>query len=413
MSQPPDAVPSPEAGEPPALPTAQSGEPPALPISQAGEPPALPTASADQPTTRPAGRLTPSSLEIAGYPVPSAAEVRVKAKHIAARIEDEIQLTRQGWRRRRGHIPTVIPYTGYGAKGWIRVLCRVVYAKPETDPSKQFEGMRGWRSFFSVPVTGEQVLVTAGDRTVELQIDRGGVVDARVEVELPPGVHSIELRTSQSEPVVSEVYVVDPAERFGVISDVDDTIMVTALPRPLLAAWNTFVLDEHARRPVTGMPVLYDRIRRRHTDAPVVYLSTGAWNVAPTLSRFLARNLYPGGPLLLTDWGPTHDRFFRSGLQHKRDQLRRLAEEFPEVRWLLFGDDGQHDEEIYGEFAREYPRSVAAVAIRQLSAGEAVLAGGRSKAAARESESPVRWFFGPDGASLWDQLTSAGIIGPR
>ncbi len=52
---------------------------------------------------------------------------------------------------------------------------------------------------------------------------------------------------------------------------------------------------------------------RAHPGLPVIYLSTGAWNVVPTLSRFLSRNLYPRGALLLTDWGPTHDRWFRSG----------------------------------------------------------------------------------------------------
>ena len=143
--------------------------------------------------------------------------------------------------------------------------------------------------------------------------------------------------------------------RFGIVSDIDDTVMVTALPRPLLAAWNTFVLDEHARRPVAGMAVLYERLVRAHPGAPFLYISTGAWNVAPALTRFLSRNLYPGGPLLLTDWGPTHDRWFRSGSAHKADNLRRLAEEFPEVRWLLIGDDGQRDELIYGEFADAYP----------------------------------------------------------
>ncbi len=117
--------------------------------------------------------------------------------------------------------------------------------------------------------------------------------------------------------------------------------------------------------------------------------------------------------MLLTDWGPTPDRFFRNGREHKREQLRRLAGEFPEVRWLLVGDDGQHDEEIYAEFAREHPRSVAAVCIRQLSAGEAVLAGGRKKAADREAESPVRWFFAPDGAGLLEQLVGAGIVASR
>lgn len=358
----------------------------------------------------PRGQATPPQWPSA---VPTAAEVRVKAKHIAARVEDRVQATRQLWRRRRGHIPTIIPYTGYGARGWIRVLCRVVYAAPEGDAEQRVEGMRGWRSFFSVPVPESIVRVEVEGTSAELPIDRGGVVDARVEVELAPGWHTITLSTSGAEPLTADVFVIDPVERFGVISDIDDTVMVTALPRPFLAAWNTFVLNEHARRAVAGMPVLYDRIRRRHKGAPVIYLSTGAWNVAPTLRRFLGRNLYPDGPLLLTDWGPTHDRFFRSGHEHKRAQLRRLAEEFPDVRWLLFGDDGQRDEEIYSEFVREHPRNVAAVAIRQLSVGEAVLAGGRKKAAERESESSARWFFGPDGAALWEQLAAAGIIEGR
>ncbi len=345
--------------------------------------------------------------------VRSAAEVQAKAKHFAARIEDSIQRRRQRRRQRRGHVPTIIPYAGYGSPGWIRVLCRVVYERPRDNGESRAEQVRGWRSFFSVPVANATIEVDVGGTVTELPIDRGGVVDGRVEALLPPGRHLVSLRTVGSEPTTAEIFVVDPAERFGVISDIDDTVMVTALPRPVLAAWNTFVVDEHARRPVTGMAVLYDRIRRQHQSTPFIYLSTGAWNVAPTLRRFLSRNLYPSGPLLLTDWGPTHDRLFRSGREHKREQLRRIAGEFPEVRWLLFGDDGQHDEDIYGEFVREHPRNVAAVAIRQLSAGEAVLAGGRSKAAVRERESSARWFFGQNGADLWEQLTAAGIVAPR
>jgi phosphatidate phosphatase APP1 len=186
--------------------------------------------------------------------------------------------------------------------------------------------------------------------------------------------------------------------------------MVTALPRPLLAAWNTFVLDEHARTPVAGMAVLYERLTREHSGAPVIYLSTGAWNVAPTLTRFLSRNLYPAGALLLTDWGPTHDRLFRSGRQHKRENLARLARDFPRMKWLLIGDDGQHDEELYGEFARAHPDNVAAVCIRQLSPGQAVFAGGRSSHEGGSAPGDARWLYAPDGAGLSEQLSELGLL---
>ncbi len=240
--------------------------------------------------------------------------------------------------------------------------------------------------------------------------DRGGVVDVRVAVDLPVGWNTIQLRTDDSPAVDAQVYVVDASARFGLLSDIDDTVMVTALPRPLLAAWNTFVLDEHARRPVAGMSVLYERLVRAHVGAPVVYLSTGAWNVAPTLGRFLSRNLYPAGALLLTDWGPTHDRLFRSGREHKRDSLERLATEFPRMKWLLVGDDGQHDEELYGEFARTHSENVAAVCIRQLSPGEAVFAGGRSSLDEHGTGTDIPWLYAPDGAGLAEQLARLGFL---
>lgn len=329
--------------------------------------------------------------------------------HRAARIEDSVNRWRVRRGRRRGLVTTIIPYAGYGAPGWARILCRVVLSRGVAARARA-EKVRGWRSFFSIPVDDE-VIVRIGDREHRLRPDRAGIVDAVVDSDLAPGWHTIEFRTADTEPVTEGVFIVDPAAAFGVLSDVDDTVMVTALPRPLLAAWNTFVLDEHARAPVAGMAVLYDRLARANPGAPVIYLSTGAWNVAPTLSRFMSRNLYPRGPLLLTDWGPTHDRWFRSGRDHKRSSLERLATEFPDLRWLLIGDDGQHDEEIYGEFAATHPENVAAIAIRELSPGEAVLAGGRSRHSG-EGDSGVPWFSAPDGAGLADQLGAAGLLKP-
>jgi phosphatidate phosphatase APP1 len=79
------------------------------------------------------------------------------------------------------------------------------------------------------------------------------------------------------------------------------------------------------------------------------------------------------------------------------------------MRWLLIGDDGQHDEEIYGDFASEHPENVAAIAIRQLSTSEAVLAGGRSRASDAAPDAAT-WVYAPDGAGLLEQLTTEGIL---
>jgi phosphatidate phosphatase APP1 len=309
--------------------------------------------------------------------------------------------------RRRGLKTTIVPYTGYGSTEWVRVLCRVVLARGVSEPSQRAAKVRGWRSFFSIPIVDEPITVTAGGVTQTLTADRDGIIDLRLEVALEPGWQELTLSAAGTEPVTAPVLVVDPAARFGVVSDIDDTVMVTALPRPFLAAWNTFVLDEHARRPVAGMAVLYERLHLRHPEAPFIYLSTGAWNVAPTLTRFLGRNLYPPGPLLLTDWGPTAEGWFRSGRQHKRSNLIRLASEFPAIRWLLVGDDGQHDPALYSEFAEQHPDNVSAVAIRQLTPGEAVLAGGRSQSGPHAG---APWIFASDGAGIAAQLAAIGLL---
>jgi phosphatidate phosphatase APP1 len=203
----------------------------------------------------------------------------------------------------------------------------------------------------------------------------------------------------------------------GLVSDIDDTVISTSLPRMMIAAWNTFVKHEGARRVVPGMAPMYRDLLAEHPGAPIVYVSTGAWNTAPTLNRFLRSHGYPVGPLLLTDWGPTNTGWFRSGQEHKRASLDRLAKDFPRIRWLLVGDDGQHDPKIYQDFAEARPEVVDAIAIRQLTPTEQVLSHGlpvsNEELQPRTSRAPreVPVYYAPDGYGLLEILRNAGKVG--
>ncbi|MEU1970503.1 phosphatase domain-containing protein [Microbacterium sp. NPDC019599] len=327
-----------------------------------------------------------------------------------ARLEYRLHAWRERRARARGQKPTVMPFPGYGGVDWVRVVARVMIVPPvKPVDTGEYARVRGWRSFASVPIGFAQVNVTIAGVTHEVVADRGGVVDTVLPARMEPGWQTFEMSVEGGEPVETRVFIVGPEVRFGVVSDVDDTVMVTALPRPLLAAWNSFVVDEHARQPVPGMAVLLERIARENPGSPVVYLSTGAWNIAPTLIRFLRRHLFPPGSILLTDWGPTHDRWFRSGKAHKLSNLARLSKEFPQVRWLLIGDDGQHDDEIYTRFTAAHPANVVGVAIRRLSPAEAVLAGGRT-AVDDHSAAKVPWVTESDGAGLLERLEEVGVL---
>lgn len=330
--------------------------------------------------------------------------------HWFARLEHRLHVWREGRARRRGRTATILPFPGYGGPGWVRVVGRVLIVPPaRSTKDGEPASVRGWRSFVGIPVSFAKVAVQIGDSTHYVVADRGGVIDSVVHTDLEPGWQTFTFSVENQEPVETTAFIVAESTHFGVVSDVDDTVMVTALPRPFIAAWNSFVVDEHARIPVPGMAVLLDQVLREYPGAPMVYLSTGAWNVAPTLRRFLGRHLFPAGSMLLTDWGPTHDRWFRSGREHKLTNLRRLATEFPHVKWLLIGDDGQHDESIYSEFMDEHPNSVAGVAIRRLLPAEAVLAGGRA-GHEKHAEGVAPWVSAEDGAGLRDLLGKAGIL---
>ena len=336
--------------------------------------------------------------------------------NIAARLEDSWH----GWRYRsaqnRGLLETVLSFTGYGSQQWVRLFARVVMAREGAFEDGRWraqmvaDGVRGWRNFTSPAAPFTSVTVIIDGRSFKVRTDRGGIIDVRVPTELAPGWHHVELISKDGITSHTDVYIVADGTTTGIICDIDDTVLVTALPRPLLAAWNSFVLDEHARTATPGMAVLTQRLLRAQDPfAPMLYLSTGSWNVAQTLSRFLRRHIYPHGALLLTDWGPTEERWFRSGREHKIRQLKRLAEEFPNIRWLLIGDDGQHDPEIYSEFAQRYPHNVRAIIIRQLTPSEAVLSGGRMDlATAFETQAP--WAYAPDGARLAEQLVELGLL---
>lgn len=348
----------------------------------------------------------------------------MSATHLAANLEDGLHRRLTPFLRTRGWLPRTISYTGYGSPDFVRVLGRVILGRrsePKAssdaaatirEPDEALEAQRGWRSYITAPVTHLPVTVSIAGRDHATRTDRSGYIDLVVPTPgLEPGWHDVVINARAAQPTTARVRIVDSAVTLGLVSDIDDTVMVTSVPRPFIAVWNTFIRHGNARRIVPGMASMYDEILQRVPGAPMFYLSTGAWNIMPTLVQFLRRNGFPQGPMLMTDWGPTNTGWFRSGQEHKRGALRRLRAEFPDIRWVLVGDDGQHDPKVYREFASEHPGNVAAIAIRQLTPGEQVLAHGTPTATPEATRTrrtrATPEVGGRDGAALAPKLRSA------
>lgn len=279
----------------------------------------------------------------------------------------------QGWR------PSIIGYYGFGDSTQVRVLGRVVMADPNAPAPTpaNAKSQRGFRQFFTLQVPNHEVTVRVGEQAVETRTNENGYIDVLItDHGLEPGWQEVTIEARGADPIQAQVQIVAPGTTIGLVSDIDDTVLVTWLPRAMIAAYNSWYLPTDMRKPVPGMAEFYQELLRKHPDAPVFYLSTGAWNTFYSLTLFLAKHGFPKGPLLLTDWGPTPTGLFRNGVEHKRVQLRNLIIDFPDINWILVGDDGQHDPLIFGNIAGEHPDRLAGIALRNLSPQEHVLSHG-------------------------------------
>lgn len=337
---------------------------------------------------------------------------------LARKAEDFLYRNIEKHKAKKGWVPFVRAYLGYGDENKVRVLGRVLLRDPSdpnahrstrddaypTDGLISREAQRGFKQFMTLRVPNHPVTVTAGNQTIHSRTNDDGYLDVLIRDHgLSPGWQEITIAAEGADPVVTHAYLVQPGTRIGFVCDIDDTTIVTRLPRPLIAAYNSWLQRTNARKPVPGMARFFKHLTANHPDSPFIYLSTGAWNTFESLVRFLNEHGYPDGPLILSDWGPTQTNLFRSGQEHKRVQLRNLVIDFPDIQWFLIGDNGQHDPVIYGGFAADHPAHVAGIAIRQLSSEEHVLAHGTTapiENSARANTGDIPYVMGKDGHEL-------------
>jgi phosphatidate phosphatase APP1 len=171
--------------------------------------------------------------------------------------------------------------------------------------------------------------------------------------------------------VIAQILVPSPRAKFGIISDVDDTIMVTNARHLMKMAFATFLRNARGRVPFPGVGALYKALQQGGSGAdenPVFYVSSGPWNLYDLLQDFLELNSIPVGPVLLQDFGFEPGRFLMaSHLEHKMAEIERILQTFPELPFVLMGDSGQHDPEVYRKVLERVPNRIKAIYIRDVT----------------------------------------------
>ncbi|GJJ73958.1 hypothetical protein EMPS_06316 [Entomortierella parvispora] len=168
--------------------------------------------------------------------------------------------------------------------------------------------------------------------------------------------------TDMTEPCHGIVNLIDPIG-ISVISDIDDTIKETNIAAGArIILQNTFLND---MQDVPGMSQVYKRWWKQ--GAAIHYVSNSPWQLIPSLLEFFHSYKFPPGSAHLRLHDSVLKTYFMTPGESKRRAIHEILTDFPERRFILVGDSGEIDMEIYTDVALEFPHQVFKIFIRDIT----------------------------------------------
>ena len=212
-----------------------------------------------------------------------------------------------------------------------------------------------------------------------------------------------------------EVLAPGPDTEFGVISDLDDTVIETNVSSILMAAKLTLIGNAKTRKPLEGVSALYRAFqdgRAGRAVNPIFYVSSSPWNLHDLLCDFMELNEIPKGPLFLRDLGLDEGKFIQpSGHRDKLERALRIMTDFGELSFVLVGDSSQHDAAIYAEAAVLHPDRIKAIYIRDVDPRSATKRDEHVREHIKTAVSHgVPMLLAPDSRAMAEHATQLGLI---
>lgn len=280
---------------------------------------------------------------------------------------------------------TIVPYIGYGTADRVILSGRVLEDKGAINSNSEnsrWENLRNlYRHFATDEIGGarvrarfqaiEQEVVTDKEGYFNLELNAGEIHESEslfheIELEL------VEPLLENGEPARSVGRVMIPPRRanLGIISDLDDTVIVTNVTDRLKMFLTVALLNEHTRMPFKGVAAFYKALQKGVSGAdgnPIFYVSSSPWNLYAPLTEFLRIHNIPLGALFLKDFG--NHTLLSSGdhRSHKLNNIEKILDTYPHLPFVLIGDSGEQDPEIYREVVKKYPQRIRVIYIRSIN----------------------------------------------
>ncbi len=274
----------------------------------------------------------------------------------------------------------VVGYRGYGNADRALVLGRVLQNEGLADPDPSHSSLRNLiatlKRIESDPLPFARVRARVAEAAHDLVADDEGFIRHWVpaRVPAPSGWQQVELELADhAGPVLprtmADVLTPPAGAGFGVVSDLDDTVLQSHITSFIRAARLVLLENARTRLPFPGVAAFYRALEAGAAGGvgnPIFYVSSSPWNLYDVIADFLAAQGIPRGPLLLRDWDLGRG-LLRHG-NHKSGTIREILETFPALPFILIGDSGQEDPEIYAALVREHPGRIRAIYIRNVLA---------------------------------------------
>jgi phosphatidate phosphatase APP1 len=310
----------------------------------------------------------------------SPSDFAKRLQNAVSRADDRLDEARRRFDARffRNRPLQIAAYRGFADAAGVDLFGRVLAEQPLAG-SKEDDGWwdnlrAAYRRFESDEVPGVPLRASFRGASADTVSDREGYYAVHIATGVAPTDALWENATvSISDGTLATpqpVLQVGPAAKFGVISDIDDTVLQSSVTDWKRAARLLLLHNARTRKPLQGIAELYRALQSGAGGAgrnPIFYVSSSPWNFYDLLDEFMRLNSIPFGPIYLRDYGTdTGGLFAPAGHGHKLERARGLILRLPDLSWVLIGDSGQADAEIYAELAREFGARILAIYIRDV-----------------------------------------------
>ncbi|MBF6607924.1 MAG: DUF2183 domain-containing protein, partial [Flavobacterium sp.] len=278
----------------------------------------------------------------------------------------------------------IVPYRSYGTNFHLYVKGRLLDNEPLRIADNNFFKTiaNTMRQFDTYEVPGVEVTLHIAGMNLTTVTDRKGyfLFDDILPADIgmltdPEGWVLFKLSavtaTGQSSEFQGRLLIPEQEADFGVISDIDDTILHTGVTSFL--KWklvrNSLFVNAYRRLPLQGAADLYQKLHRGVANKeknPVFYISNSPWNLYEYLKLFLDHNNFPKGPILLRSFSSLFQRAVESEKPHKQKEIINILKTYPELNFILIGDSGEHDASIYTEIAAQFPHRILCIYLRSV-----------------------------------------------